>query len=125
MKQVIENPQTESAMTRIADKPTLIVFSDDWGRHPSSCQHLVKRLKTQFPIVWVNTIGTRTPKLDFFTLRRGLEKLWGWRKRKPNQVEADFSVIDLPMLPWTGSGLTRTDQRETCEEIASKALKTT
>ena len=21
-----------------------LVFSDDWGRHPSSCQHLVRRL---------------------------------------------------------------------------------
>ena len=22
--------------------PTLLVFADDWGRHPSSCQHLIQ-----------------------------------------------------------------------------------
>src|SRR5258707_203637 len=27
-----------------ADLPRLVVFSDDWGRHPSSSQHLVREL---------------------------------------------------------------------------------
>lgn len=56
----------------------LLVFSDDWGRHPSSCQHLVRRLLPRYPVVWVNTIGTRPPRLDRLTFRRGFEKLRAW-----------------------------------------------
>ena len=38
-----------------------VVFSDDWGRHPSSSQHLFTRIARRRRVVWVNTIGTRTP----------------------------------------------------------------
>ena len=49
MNMALENPQTESAMSGLPERPTLLVFSDDWGRHPSSCQHLIKRLKKTLP----------------------------------------------------------------------------
>lgn len=68
---------------------SLIVFSDDWGRHPSSCQHLVRHLLTQFPVLWVNTIGMRQPRLDWMTLSRGLEKARQWvsHSRKPLETQ--------------------------------------
>ena len=46
---------------------SLLVFADDWGRHPSSCQHLVRRLLDRHQVYWVNTIGTRTPRLNLAT----------------------------------------------------------
>ncbi|MCC9601464.1 glycosyltransferase [Stieleria sp. JC731] len=55
-----------------------LVFSDDWGRHPSSCQHLIRQLLPDHQVTWVNTIGMRPPRLDLITLRRGFEKLRGW-----------------------------------------------
>ena len=74
------------------EKPagSLIVFSDDWGRHPSSCQHLVRHLLPQFPVLWINTIGMRQPRLDWMTVARGWEKLRQWltRSREP-QVTQD------------------------------------
>ena len=57
---------------------SLVVFSDDWGRHPSSCQHLIGRLVGRHDVLWVNTIGMRPPRLDRSTLSRGLEKLSQW-----------------------------------------------
>ena len=51
---------------------SLLVFSDDWGRHQSSCQHLVKQLLDQYAVLWVNTIGTRAPRLDMATASRVL-----------------------------------------------------
>src|SRR5437899_2971422 len=54
---------------------SLLVFADDWGRHPSSCQHLVKRLRGDYRILWVNSIGTRQVKADSLTVRRAVEKL--------------------------------------------------
>ena len=56
----------------------LVVFSDDWGRHPSSCQHLVRHLLTDHDVLWVNTVGTRRPGLTRADLRRGAGKMGGW-----------------------------------------------
>jgi glycosyltransferase involved in cell wall biosynthesis len=63
---------------RPGGSPTLLVFSDDWGRHPSSCQHLIGELLATRPVVWFNTIGTRPPRLDRLTLERALGKLREW-----------------------------------------------
>src|SRR5689334_2286370 len=55
----------------------LVVFADDWGRHPSSAQRLIGRLLSSYPVLWVNTIGTRRPTLSRETLARGR----GWLRR--------------------------------------------
>jgi glycosyltransferase involved in cell wall biosynthesis len=60
------------------DSRPLLVFADDWGRHPSSCQHLVGKLLGRRPVVWVNTIGTRPPRLDWSTAKRVAGKLRQW-----------------------------------------------
>jgi len=72
--------------TRAAERSPadpLVVFSDDWGRHPSSSQHLVSRLLGTRQVLWVNTIGTRAPRLDIGTARRAVEKLRHWSDRAP------------------------------------------
>ena len=56
----------------------LLVFSDDWGRHPSSCQHLIRELLPTREVLWVNTIGTRPPRFDLRTAQRVIEKLKHW-----------------------------------------------
>ncbi len=58
----------------------LLVFADDWGRHPSSCQHLIRQLLEKYPTWWVNTIGTRRPRLDWATMVRGLGKVRQWMR---------------------------------------------
>lgn len=60
------------------NNPTLLVFSDDWGRHPSSCQHLMRQLMDRYDVIWVNTIGTRAPRLNVATLSRAAGKLKEW-----------------------------------------------
>lgn len=59
-------------------KEHLIVFADDWGRHPSSAQHLVRHLLGDCAVSWINTIGTRAPQLNAALVRRGVEKLIQW-----------------------------------------------
>lgn len=86
-----------------AMKPCLLVFSDDWGRHPSSCQHLVRHLLPEYRVVWVNTIGMRPPRFDRATLRRGLEKLGHWlrpRREKTDQQPENLTVLNPRMWPW-------------------------
>jgi glycosyltransferase involved in cell wall biosynthesis len=88
----------------------LLVFSDDWGRHPSSCQHLVRRLLDRYEVYWVNTIGTRTPRLDLATVRRGLEKLRHWARPsggRRHALPAHLHVLSPKMWPWFGSSFGR------------------
>jgi glycosyltransferase involved in cell wall biosynthesis len=91
----------------VAETPVapLLVFADDWGRHPSSCQHLVRRLLPRHAVHWVNTIGMRTPRLDAATLSRGFEKLRHWAARKPeakHELPANLRVHNPLMWPWLG-----------------------
>jgi len=87
----------------------LLVFADDWGRHPSSCQHLVRLLLGRHPVYWVNTIGMRPPRLDLLTLRRGLGKVRQWFRRTPASASepAGLRVLNPRMWPWFRSGFDR------------------
>ncbi len=53
----------------------LIVFGEDWGAHPSSTQHLVKRLAKNRNVLWINSIGLRKPRLNGSDFRRLIMKL--------------------------------------------------
>jgi glycosyltransferase involved in cell wall biosynthesis len=105
-------------MSQNALRP-LVVFADDWGRHPSSCQHLIGKLLNHREIVWVNTIGTRPPRLDFSTAKRVMGKLKEWGKRNgeptalavggsPQQLttgEQSQSRAGLPIEPPTANAV--------------------
>lgn len=81
-----------------------VVFSDDWGRHPSSCQHLFKRIARRHLVLWVNTIGLRAPRANPFTVLRGLEKLHEWTcLMRP--VNTNMWVLAPIMLPVCSDGV--------------------
>lgn len=84
------------------EKPALLVFSDDWGRHPSSCQHLIRRLLPEYQVWWVNTIGMRRPAFDRVTLARGLGRLWDWlgRADTSSSQPSNPRVLNPKMWPW-------------------------
>ena len=86
-----------------------LVFADDWGRHPSSSQHLFGRLLNRYPVIWVNTIGTRRPQFDVATLSRGLEKVrqWSRRTRRGQPPSDNLRVLNPVMWPSFSSPLAR------------------
>lgn len=92
-----------------AQRPSLLVFADDWGRHPSSCQHLVQNLLDRYEVTWVNTIGTRRPGLNLLTLRRALGKFRQWlRPRVPSvALPPHLRLVNPPMWPWVRSRFDR------------------
>jgi len=67
----------------------LLVLSDDWGRHPTSCQHLVRQVLPRHRVLWTNVIGMRRPAFDMMTLRRGWDKLRQWTRPRRQ-------ALDLP-----------------------------
>jgi glycosyltransferase involved in cell wall biosynthesis len=88
--------------------PALLIFSDDWGRHPSSCQHLTRELRKRHRIWWVNTIGTRRPKLDLATMGRAFEKVRQWaHPATDDSPSANLRVLNPQMWPWFSTGFDR------------------
>lgn len=58
----------------MTSRTPIVVFGDDWGRHVSTMQHLFRHVALQFPVVWVNSIGHRVPRLNLGDLGRAVEK---------------------------------------------------
>src|SRR5262249_15336025 len=96
---------------------SFLVFSDDWGRHPSSCQHLFRQLLPRYRTFWVNTIGMRRPRFDLATLRRDLEKLLHWTRRSPVHAALpdNLHVSNPRMWPWFSTSF---DRRLNCFLLA-------
>ena len=84
---------------------SLIVFADDFGRHPSSMQHLAIHLSRDRQIVWINTIGMRRPKLCVADMTRAASKITRWLKpdraagHAPLTAPANIRVINPIMWP--------------------------
>jgi glycosyltransferase involved in cell wall biosynthesis len=97
---------------------SLLVFADDWGRHPSSAQHLVRHLLPRFPTLWVNTIGTRKPRFDLATLRRGWDKLRFPRRANNDNSTPNLRVISPLMWPY----FTRRHDRWFNQRLLSRAI---
>lgn len=53
----------------------ILAFGEDWGRHPSSSQHILSILLDHYDVTWVNSIGLRQPRLNWRDIRRVKEKL--------------------------------------------------
>lgn len=84
----------------------IVCFSDDWGRHPSSCQHLMGRLSQKNKVLWVNTIGMRNPTLTKYDILRIGEKILSWLKPL-RRVHKNLYVYSVPMLPYNNLKMVR------------------
>ena len=105
-------PQSVAASS--ARDVSLLVFSDDWGRHPSSCQHLIRHLLARFPTFWINTIGMRKPSLDVATVTRAIEKFRHWTRGSSGLQESqheNLSVYNPWMWPAFSGHISRTLNR--------------
>jgi len=88
-----------------------IVFGEDWGRHPSSTQHLMKSITRKHQVYWVNSIGLRRPKLT--DGKRIIEKLKQLKDACANDFNQNQTLSNVEMkpleilapiaLPWPGS----------------------
>jgi len=88
------------------DKVHIVVFSDDWGRHPSSCQHIFRHLLDRCSVTWINTIGLRTIRVSMYDLKRSFQVLRNWMSSNSTgdsaehkKEEANPEVLSPMMLP--------------------------
>jgi len=91
-----------------AHRPEIIVFGEDWGAHPSSTQHLIKRLIPECDVVWVNSLGLRRPKVNLRDMKRAAMKMGAMmtRDQKPTMPEDTMMPIIAPRaVSWPSNPL--------------------
>ncbi len=104
---------------------SFIIFSDEWGRHPSSCEHIVKQLLESNRILWVNTIGMRTPQLTVYDMKRSIEKIVSWfsfTKKKEYSLPENIKVLNPIMLPFNNISLIRKINTLSVKRTVSNAM---
>ncbi len=75
-----------------------IVFADDWGVHPSSCQHLFQRIAREHRVLWVNTI-MRLPALSFTDVKKVYTKLFSNPSGAPTPSPLNLHVVRPLLIP--------------------------
>ncbi len=82
-------------------------------------------------MTWVNTIGTRPPRLDLVTAKRGIEKAKGWLSGSPRNLSKtalpdNLEIIDAKMWPWMTHTWDRLINRSLLsQQLAEKAKHAT
>ncbi|HSH76432.1 MAG TPA: glycosyltransferase [Longimicrobiales bacterium] len=94
-------------MTATPLKPStpFVVFGDDWGRSVSTMQHVFRHVAERHPVLWINGIGHRLPRLS--DARRAVEKIMAAASGPPTQVNAELNfgrrpqwILQPSVLPW-------------------------
>lgn len=110
-------------------EPSFIVFGDDWGAHPSSVQHLFRRIARAHRTLWVNTVGLRPPRLDRRDAGRVVRKLRAMLSPRggarddgaAGPGDLDLHVVAPPMLPWMRPAPLRLANRESVRFAVGRA----
>src|SRR5258706_11483778 len=97
-------PVSTTALTPEPDADPLrgrdmLCFSHDWTGDPLSKTHLMRLLARENRILWVNSIGNRTPTVSKADISRLFKKLW-WAATKPlEEVEPNLFVLNPLAIP--------------------------
>ncbi|WP_051785731.1 glycosyltransferase [Endozoicomonas numazuensis] len=113
----------------------LVVFGEDWGGLPSSTQHLIRHLLTRHRVIWINSIGMRSPGLNKKDMQRIVLKAKSMLKRT-NVLTEDISegpspiILSPKVIPFHNLSIVRQfnknqlvkDIREACKEHGFKDI---
>ncbi len=103
-----------------------LVFSDDWGRHPFSCQHLMEQFRPHNRLLWVHTIGLRTPQLTVYDCMRSLEKIRSWCSGSGDEalrLPDNLRIVSPVMLPFNRVPAVRAFNRRSVVRRVRQAMR--
>ncbi len=103
-----------------------IVFGEDFARHPHALEHLLRPLFNDNRFIWVETIGLRSPKLNFYDLKRigGKIKQWFFKSKEESIVVPSNVIIVSPfMLPFTQFSTIRKFNQFQVQRKVNEAIK--
>ena len=82
----------------------ILCFADDWGRHPSSTQHIMRVLSRDLKVLWVESLGFRKPGVSkrdllriFFKIKNYIQ---GVKEMEKNIYVLTPLVIPLHRYGW-------------------------
>ena len=81
----------------------IVCYAEDWGRLPSSTQHLMRGLSKTHPILWVDSMGLRTPSA---ASSGDLKRIWNKVKKFSEGIEEvepniwRLSPLVVPLAKW-------------------------
>lgn len=102
----------------------ILVFSDDWGRHPFSCQHIMQHFLPNNKVLWVNTVGMRRPRLTIKDLKRSVQKLRSFTAKPVlEDLPDNLTIINPPMLPFGNSLVRAINRRSVVSAVRGKMLE--
>lgn len=81
----------------------IVVFSDEWFGLPFSCKHLLKYFLSDHTILWFETIGLRSPKLNLYDVKRVIQKISGWVSARPTNsyvIPKNLHIFDPIQIPY-------------------------
>lgn len=112
------------------NRTAIVVFGEDWGSHPSSTQHLMSYVMDKYPVIWVNSIGLRRPRVSLKDFRRIFVKLRGMFQKMPKvkpklkqEGGRPIEIINPMALPFFGSSFARWLNKILLSSQVRKALK--
>ncbi len=92
--------------------PSIIAFAKDYNEDPTSCHHVLRELARTRRVLWLNSVGMRTPKLssgrDLGRLGRKLKDV----AKGPVNVENDLWVFTPIVLPLPHHAVARQINRQ-------------
>ncbi|MFA5976380.1 MAG: glycosyltransferase [Elusimicrobiota bacterium] len=88
---------------------SFVVFGDEWGLHASSTQHLASRLADTQPLLYVNAVGMRCPRLNLRDMKRVMGKLQQWLlpDSKKTPVPSKLHVYSPIRIPFNSVAAVR------------------
>ncbi len=84
-------------------RPAIISFSKDWFEDPTSNHHVLKEMARTHRVLWLNSVGTRAPKLSSGRDMRKIFRKLGDFLRGPREVDEDLWVFTPIVLPLPAS----------------------
>ena len=116
----------DSDTDRLSPVP-FVVFSDDWGVHPSSSQHIFRHISENHHVAWINTVGMRRPRLNISDLKKGLRKLFNMLRKSSSRggsaIEYDVSVYQPMMIPFNDIPILRRINKKLVERTLRKVVR--
>lgn len=100
----------------------IICFSHDWTGDPLSKTHLMRLLARDNRILWVNSIGYRTPTVSKADAKRAVKKLLAVTDRL-REVEPNIFVLSPLAIPAYGKSTVRTMNRHLLRYQVKRAMR--
>lgn len=77
----------------------IIFFGEDWGRFPSTIQHIGKVFLKENRVMWIGSLGHRKPSLTLDDFIRAFGKIRNFFKKKTKESQTEVILVTPFIIP--------------------------